>query len=181
MMLPLGDVPSEFTPVFNSVFNITGYSNATYTPNYRLEDEDFGDICIDVEENHWQMKACGASFAFMESSQLISRNECFEGTVDWSVLMIVPGAEIAAKIVCVSSDTSEVVTTEAPTTQEQETTKKPCEPCRDVLDGALAGYYELQSEDDPRCDDGCSYTNQQSQEFCFRPGGFETKLECREP
>ena len=181
MMIPVGDFLPSLAPVFNSVFNITGYSNATYTPNYRLEDEDFGDICIDVEENHWQMKACGASFAFMESSQSISRNECFKGTVDWSVLMIVPGAEIAAEIVCVSSDTSEVVTTEAPTTQEQETTKKPCEPCRDVLDGALAGYYELQSEDDPRCDDGCSYTNQQSQEFCFRPGGFETKLECHAP
>jgi len=73
-------------------------------------------------------------------------------------------------------------TTEAPTTQEHlETTLKPCEPCRDVLEGDLAGYYELQSEDDPRCDDGCSYTNQHSQEFCFRPGGFETKLECHDP
>jgi hypothetical protein len=194
MMIPVGDVPSEFTPVFNSVFNITGYSNETNTPNYRLETEGVGTICIEVEENHWQMKACGASFAFMESSgdQSISRNECFEGTVDWSVLMIVPGAEISADIVCVTgpaesggapSDTTEVETTEpeAPTMQVQETTKKPCEPCRDVLDGALAGYYELQSKDDPRCDDGCSYTNQQSQEFCFRPGGFETKLECREP
>ena len=73
-------------------------------------------------------------------------------------------------------------TTEASTTQEHvETTKKPCEPCRDVLEGDLAGYYELQSEDDPRCDDGCGYTNQHSQEFCFRPGGFETKLECHDP
>jgi hypothetical protein len=54
-----------------------------------------------------------------------------------------------------------------------------CEPCRDVLDGPLSGYYQLQSDTDPRCDDRCSYTNDMGDEFCFVEGGYKTSLECQ--
>jgi len=110
-----------------------------------------------------------------------------EPSVTTEVVTTEPEAPTTQEHVETTKDTEAPVapftTTEAPTTQEHvETTLKPCEPCRDVLEGDLAGYYELQSEDDPRCDDGCSYTNQHSQEeFCFRPGGFRTKLECHDP
>jgi len=54
-----------------------------------------------------------------------------------------------------------------------------CEPCRDVLDGPLMGYYQLQSDIDPRCDDRCSYTNDMGDEFCFEEGGYKTSFECQ--
>jgi len=119
---------------------------------------------ITTEPEHLMPKDTGAPVAPSTTTEAPTTQEHVETTKD-------TGAPVAPS-----------TTTEASTTQEHvETTKKPCEPCRDVLEGDLAGYYELQSEDDPRCDDGCSYTNQHSQEFCFRPGGFETKLECHDP
>ena len=171
-------LPSD-QQAFISDFSITGYNTEKDAPNYQA-----GDFCITMEDHErvdnlegWVVRDCdsGSQIAwyFPRRDEVLSK--CLED-IDWFFFTEIR-TRINVNFFC------QIVTTEpeAPTTQEQETTKKPCEPCRDVLDGALAGYYELQSEDDPRCDDGCSYTNQQSQEFCFRPGGFETKLECQFP
>merc|ERR1712071_578340 len=72
-----------------------------------------------------------------------------------------------------------------PTSMASTTTaKEPCLPCREVIEGPLQGYYDLISEDDVRCDDGCLYISTvgySSKKFCFVPGGYVTKLECQPP
>ena len=185
---------------FISEFNITGYNSKNY-PNYQA-----GDFCISWGLVGWVIFNCqsGIEIAFAERNlnvpNCLEEYDLFWFNWDEDIYVESNCVTEQSKSGAAASDTTKVITTEsehptpkdteapvapfttteAPTTQEHvETTLKPCEPCRDVLEGDLAGYYELQSEDDPRCDDGCSYTNQHSQEFCFRPGGFETKLECQ--
>merc|ERR1712071_562180 len=72
-----------------------------------------------------------------------------------------------------------------PTSMASTTTaKEPCLPCREVIECPLQGYYDLISEDDVRCDDGCLYISTvgySSKKFCFVPGGYVTKLECQPP
>ena len=53
-----------------------------------------------------------------------------------------------------------------------------CAPCLTVLEGELQGVYTLQAEGDPRCQDGCRYTDQHKLQYCFIHGGFKTELTC---
>jgi len=54
-----------------------------------------------------------------------------------------------------------------------------CEPCKQVLDGPLAGNYSLYSSTDDRCEDGCLYSNDDDTRFfCFEAGPFQVLLEC---
>ena len=76
-----------------------------------------------------------------------------------------------------ATEESTAAPTDAPT---EASTTKPCEPCRNVEEGRLAGFYQLQSSTDRRCDNGCSYTNWYGAEFCFEEGGFKTSLECQD-
>merc|ERR1712071_604303 len=69
--------------------------------------------------------------------------------------------------------------TEAATNAVTEEATEHCEPCRDVLEGPMEGYYQLLSAADGRCDDHCSYTDELGDEFCFEDGGYKTSLECK--
>jgi hypothetical protein len=53
-----------------------------------------------------------------------------------------------------------------------------CAECKQVLDGPLQNLYELVSEYDPRCEDGCLYSNPEGREFCFVAGPDQVLLEC---
>ena len=53
-----------------------------------------------------------------------------------------------------------------------------CEPCKQVLDGPMAGNYLLAGWNDTRCEDGCLYWNSEGRHFCFEAGSYQVLLEC---
>ena len=53
-----------------------------------------------------------------------------------------------------------------------------CIPCKQVLDGPMAGDYMLAGWNDTRCDDGCLYWNIEGRHFCFEAGSYQVLLEC---
>jgi len=54
-----------------------------------------------------------------------------------------------------------------------------CPECKQVLDGPLKNIYELESENDPRCEDGCLYSDPEGELFCFElDGQYQTVLQC---
>jgi len=53
-----------------------------------------------------------------------------------------------------------------------------CPACKQVLDGPLQNLYELVSENEPRCKDGCRYKDPEGREFCFEAGQYQVKWEC---
>ena len=119
----------------------------------------------------WRATQCGqdSDSPFIEQIEY-DDSKCLEDAKvgSWNNFFI--EIEFVPKFVCLADGAGS--NSSPPSTQEA------CHACKRVVTGGLAGVYELNGENDSRCDDGCSYVNEDSIEFCFKEGGETTELGC---